>query len=229
MPEQIDYFRKEHKYMEAVDTPFVNLIVNEFLRRSGISKKQRILELGSGYGRFSIPLLKRGYDITLSDISPDVLKKLKANVYSKGLKPKILQLDISKDKLKDKYDVVCGFHVLHHLPDVKRAFLTMNSMLKKNGKIIFVEPNPLNILYYIQILVIKEMSWKGERGILCMTDNYLKKVLKESRFNMSISRFGFFPNFIVNTKHGMFLEELFNKNLYNPLALYKLVIAKKNG
>ena len=52
----------------------------------------------------------------------------------------------------------------------------------------------------------------------------------QSNFNyVNISRFGFFPNFIVNTKIGSFLERLSNKTKRNPIALYKIITANKIG
>jgi 2-polyprenyl-3-methyl-5-hydroxy-6-metoxy-1,4-benzoquinol methylase len=40
-----------------------------------LDKKQKILDLACGYGRFTIPLAKEGYDIQGLDLSPDLLKK----------------------------------------------------------------------------------------------------------------------------------------------------------
>lgn len=230
LSEQIGYYKKKHHYMGVVDTPFVNLILKEFIERGCINNKQKILEIGTGYGRFSLPLLKLGYNITLSDMSVDMINQLKKNVQLRRLNVEIIQLDITKQNLQQKYDVIYGFHTLHHLSDLHTTFNNMNILLKKNGKIIFVEPNPINPLYYIQLLLLKDMSWKGEKGILNMGDRYLKKILMQSNFNyVNISRFGFFPNFIVNTKIGSFLERLSNKTKRNPIALYKIITANKIG
>ena len=38
-------------------------------------------------------------------------------------------------------------------------------MVKPGGRIVFLEPNPFNLLYYLQILFTPRMTWSGERGI----------------------------------------------------------------
>ena len=225
------YYKIEHTYMKTADTAFVNLIINEFIQRGAVSKKDRIMEIGSGYGRFSIPIIERGYKIILSDVVDEILEKSKKNLENKGMKNKIVYFDVldSNKNSGNKFDIICGFHVLHHIDDLEKAFTNMYSNLSDTGKIIFVEPNPINPLYYIQILIIKEMQWKEERGILDMRNSYLLPLLKRCGFKkIEISKFGFFPNFLVNTKLGTSAEKVVNRIRYNPFGLYKLIIARKD-
>ena len=222
------YFAKEHKYLAVVETPFVDIIVSEFIRRSGIKKGQRMLEIGPGYGRFSIPLLKQGHDMALSDNEPSMVKRLKENIRTRNLKADVIAWDITKAAPKDKYDVVCGFHVLHHLDDLKQGLANISKALKNNGKIAFLEPNPVNALYYMQYAIFRDIHFKDEKGILNMRKSCLRRTLNELGFKkISISNFGFFPNFVVNTKYGAMLEESFNKLSSNPFGLYRLIIASK--
>jgi|SRR3989344_4249801 len=229
--EQIEYYKTEHRHMKVADTPFVNLIVDEFLKRGRIKKNEKLLELGAGYGRFSIPLLKKGYRAELSDVVPEMLDGLRKNFESRKLKTKIVSLDINKNPPKEKYDVICGFHVLHHLGNLKAAFLHMNKGLKNKGRIAFVEPNGINPLFYLQMIVMPEVKWKYEKGMLRMINPTLKKALEEADFkDIEITHFGFFPDFIVNRGFGAKLERMFNQTKKNPMALYKMIVAhKKQG
>jgi len=219
------YYSHDHAYMFVADTPFVNIIIEEFIKRSKIDKSLKILEVGAGYGRFSTALIKRGYKLTVSDAAGDMLKRLKNAV---GPNAKVMNLDVYSSNIKDEFDVVCGFHVLHHLLEIKIALKNINSAIKKGGKIAFVEPNPTNPLYYIQMMVVTEMGWKNEKGILNMTNSRLTKVLENTGFrNINITKFGFFPNFMVNKKFGAGIEKAFNYTKNNPFALYKMITAEK--
>ncbi len=223
------YYKSSHDYLTPADTSFVNSIITEFLKRGKISPTQNILEIGSGYGRFSLPIIKRNYQVTASDVVPGMLAKLQKAIADENRNASAVYFDIYKTKLDKKYSIICGFHVLHHITDLPAAFQNIHDHLHKEGKIIFIEPNPINPLYYLQMLVIKEINWQGEKGILNMRNAYMKKVLQKSGFkNIEISKFGFFPNFIVNTALGNKLEAVFNKTKNNPLALYKCIQATKD-
>lgn len=55
------------------------------------TKEQKILEPLCGSGRFLVPFLKRGFDITGIDLSTEMLQKLK----QKAPDAKIIQADIA--------------------------------------------------------------------------------------------------------------------------------------
>ena len=57
------------------------------------------------------------------------------------------------------------FFTLHHVHDIPACYRAMAQMVKPGGRIVFLEPNPFNLLYYLQILFTPRMTWSGERGI----------------------------------------------------------------
>jgi 2-polyprenyl-3-methyl-5-hydroxy-6-metoxy-1,4-benzoquinol methylase len=61
-----------------------------------------------------------------------MISELKKNIKSRGLNAKVMLLDINRKFVMQKYDIVCGFHVLHHLADIETSFHAINSMLNKN-------------------------------------------------------------------------------------------------
>lgn len=225
---QIEYFKHEHSYLEIKNSKRIKVMVDEFLIRGGIKHCDSLLEIGSGYGRFSIELLKRGFNLTPSDISPQMLERLKNNLWNFGYYSEIKTIDIEKPpQNQDKYDVVCGFHTLHHLENLLDVFKSMIEYLNHPGKIVFLEPNPLNMLYYIQGLVTKEMKWEAEKGVLNIRNKLLIDLLTKTGFrNIEISNYGFFPDIIIYTLIGERLERSFNKTRRNPFALYKLIVAE---
>ena len=95
---------------------------------------QRVLEVGSGAGRFTQILLRANAEVFSGDYSSAV----DANWKSNGPHPNLnlFQGDIYQLPLPTAYfDKVFCYGVLQHTPDVKRAFMSLVPFLKPGGKI----------------------------------------------------------------------------------------------
>ena len=79
----------------------------------GITRQASILELGCGEGRDAYPLLKQGYDLLATDISPE------ANAYTKKKWPAFADhfriLDCVAGELPEKFDFIYAVAVVHML------------------------------------------------------------------------------------------------------------------
>lgn len=117
----------ERKYYEAYDdryrqvhsqnlqwfyddpTPIIAQTMEEF----GITRQDSILELGCGEGRDAYPLLKQGYDLLATDISPE------ANAYARKKWPEFADhfriLDCVAGELPEKFDFIYAVAVVHML------------------------------------------------------------------------------------------------------------------
>jgi len=106
---------------------------------------ERSLEVGAGTGYFSLNLLSAGivHDVTCTDISPGMVRTLAANAERLGLTVKSLRADAeSLPFAEQSFDLVLGHAVLHHLPDLGRAFSEFHRVLKPGGRIVFAgEPS----------------------------------------------------------------------------------------
>src|SRR5436190_14433486 len=83
------------------------------------------LEIGAGTGYFSLNLLQAGVvrEATCTDISPGMLAALERNAASLGLEVETAACDAAELPFEDEsFDLVLGHAVLHHLPDLDRAF-----------------------------------------------------------------------------------------------------------
>jgi len=77
---------------------------------------------------------------------------------------------------------------------------------------VFLEPNPLNPLYYIQILITPGMSWAGERGMLRMRPRLVAQAMEQSGLRLAaLDRYGFFPPFLANRPWGAALDRTLEK------------------
>ncbi|MCS6956759.1 MAG: class I SAM-dependent methyltransferase, partial [Patescibacteria group bacterium] len=139
------------------------------------NKNLKIVDFGAGGGRLTIPLLKRGFQVLAVDIDKNARKQLKKLALKLGF---IKKLKITKSLEKNKkYDYIIGTDVLHHI-NIKKYFSVFKRHLNKNGKIIFSEPNLLNISWLIFISLF--LNWREEKGIFQCSYFYLKNYLKKT-------------------------------------------------
>ena len=97
-------------------------------------KGQRILEVGSGAGRFTQIMLEAGAELYTCDFSSAV----EANWANNGPHERltIFQADIYNLPVPYNYfDKVFCYGVLQHTPDVKKAFMSLIPFFKSGGKI----------------------------------------------------------------------------------------------
>jgi SAM-dependent methyltransferase len=105
----------------------------------------RALEVGAGTGYFSLNLLQAGVvrEATCTDISPGMVRALSANAERLGLQVEATEADAESLPFADRsFDLVFGHAVLHHLPDLERAFGEFRRVLRPGGTIAFAgEPS----------------------------------------------------------------------------------------
>jgi ubiquinone/menaquinone biosynthesis C-methylase UbiE len=103
------------------------------------------LEIGSGTGYFSLNLLQLGVveRLTATDISPGMLQRFSATAESLGLAAQTVATEAEELPFEDEsFDIVFGHAVLHHIPDLERAFSEFRRVLRPGGAIAFAgEPS----------------------------------------------------------------------------------------
>ncbi|WP_426349857.1 class I SAM-dependent methyltransferase [Alloiococcus sp. CFN-8] len=102
-------------------------------------KGGKVLDIGSGPGRYSIELLKKGYKVTLLDISEKELDIAKNKIQEAGLKAEgyHAQSALDLDKFQDEaFDIILIMGPLYHLhkkEDRLRVLKEGRRLLKKGG------------------------------------------------------------------------------------------------
>jgi ubiquinone/menaquinone biosynthesis C-methylase UbiE len=103
------------------------------------------LEIGSGTGYFSLNLLQLGVieRLTATDISPGMLQRLSTTAEGLGLEAETVATEAEELPFEDEsFDIVFGHAVLHHIPDLERAFSEFLRVLRPGGAIAFAgEPS----------------------------------------------------------------------------------------
>jgi ubiquinone/menaquinone biosynthesis C-methylase UbiE len=104
------------------------------------------LEIGSGTGYFSLNLMQQGTigALTATDISPGMLEQLAGTAESLAL-GEVTTVVTEAETLPfddESFDLVLGHAVLHHIPDLDRAFGEFKRVLRPGGAIVFAgEPS----------------------------------------------------------------------------------------
>jgi len=105
----------------------------------------RGLEIGAGTGYFALNLLRAGVleEAVCTDLSPGMLDALHANARRLGVEVEFVVGDAERLPLADEsFDLVFGHAVLHHLPDLDRAFGEFHRVLRRGGRMVFAgEPS----------------------------------------------------------------------------------------
>jgi SAM-dependent methyltransferase len=106
---------------------------------------ERALEVGAGTGYFTLNLMRAGIvgSAVCTDISAGMLRTLGANARRLGLDVETLTGDAESLDLPDgEFDLVFGHAVLHHIPDLERAFAEFHRVLRPGGVLAFAgEPS----------------------------------------------------------------------------------------
>jgi SAM-dependent methyltransferase len=219
--EVIEYYdNKIKKTMTPSGNLYTQHHLDKFLQFTGIKPGDRVLDVGCGMGRYTIPLAARGIKVEGLDISPFLLDRLKEYNNDRFAIP-LYCMDIldHPQSMKGAYDAVIGTFALHHMHNLAPSFSAMAEVVKPGGQVAFLEPNAYNILYYLQIMVNPLMTWKGDRGMADMRPGVIFPAMKTAGLeSLSLYRFGFFPPFITNQSWGIWLEMRLERfPLWRPL------------
>jgi ubiquinone/menaquinone biosynthesis C-methylase UbiE len=98
------------------------------------------LEIGAGTGYFGLNLAQLGIvdRLTATDISPGMLASLQASATRLGVEATTVQAEAETLPFDEaSFDLVFGHAVLHHIPDLPRAFEEFRRVLRPDGILAF--------------------------------------------------------------------------------------------
>lgn len=120
---------------------------NDFYKLIGNVKNKKILDVGCGTGRYSIPLAKKGAEVEGIDISPGMLRKARRKVKRKNLKIKFKKSGMTNLPYEDNsFDLVISSLAIDHVKDFDKAIKEMTRVCKNKGHIIISTIHPS--IYY---------------------------------------------------------------------------------
>lgn len=153
-----------------------------FVDATGARPGARLLEIGAGPGRYTIPLLKLGCHVDAVEMSPRALARLRARAEEEGVADRLHAVEGVAESvpLGTGYDVVYGIHLLHHVPDPVRTVRVMRDAARPGGVVACLEPNPINPAWYVYITLDPLRSWRVEYGMLRGFPWQLRRVFRRA-------------------------------------------------
>jgi SAM-dependent methyltransferase len=200
------YETRSHRHLQPrAGEPYAEHLVECAAREIGLGPRDRVLEVGAGFGRFTFHLLERCGELTALDLSPAALATLAGERERRGIpeaRCRTLCADLYRlpDTLRsERFDAVVGFFLLHHLPDHGGAIAGLASLLRPGGRIVFVEPNRRNPLFALQVACCPDMTWREEKGMFQLSGGAILRHYREAGLQgADRSSVGFFPPPLVN-------------------------------
>lgn len=132
----------------------------------------RVLDIGAGLAQISIELAKDGHDVTINDISVNMLEIAKNN--ASDLKEKITwhtcPYQELNDKLTDKYDLILCHAVLEWLAEPKEIMEFFDNWLADSGGLSLCFYNPVSFVYRNLVMgnfnLLQNKDFKADNGSL---------------------------------------------------------------
>jgi SAM-dependent methyltransferase len=230
---QIAYFEHAGNVaMRPSPSFYVERQVDALVRFAELSEGERILDVGCGMGRYTFPLAERGLRVEGLDLSRTLLDRFQAfNGGRYDIPLHCADVIELPDKLAGEFDAVVGFFTLHHLHDLPTSYAAMERLVKPGGRVVFLEPNPLNVLYYVQLVVAPGMTWQGDKGILRMRPRTVFSAMEGAGLTrLAMTRFGLFPPFAANRSWGARLERRLERvRLWRFMLAFQLFCGERPG
>jgi ubiquinone/menaquinone biosynthesis C-methylase UbiE len=109
-----------------------------------------VLDIGCGPGFFSIEIAKmvgKSGRVIAADLQQGMLQKVKNKIKGTEIEKRIKLHKCEKDKIgiSEAVDFVLAFYMVHEIPDQKKFFEEIASILKPKGKALIVEPKLFHI------------------------------------------------------------------------------------
>ncbi len=196
-PSQSVHFKaKKHRYAESLlfNPPLhtreeTSLLIDALKKRRITS----VVEFGSGNGRLTFPLLMNGISVVAVDISDESLRVLSSLAHKKGF----THLTTAKCLPTTLTQAIVGCDILHHV-DLSVYLKQMKQSLKKNGVLVFSEPNIFNIAW--AILITFSLDWRIEwRVVYCNYFTLLSKLKTIGFASIEIKGHGLLPPPLLNS------------------------------
>ena len=157
------------------------------MSKMNLAQKAIILEIGCGTGKLSFLLAKNtGWDVLGIDRCQAFIEEARQNFNLKNLHYDIIDINqIETLRKQNTFDYIVGDGILHHLYyNMDSALKDFNSLLKENGKIIFLEPNILNPYCYLifNFALFRKLA-NLEPGEMAFTKRFITEKLKRFGFS----------------------------------------------
>lgn len=164
---------------------WADFICNSFSKYSGREIK-KVCELACGTGNMAIELSSRGYEVTASDISTEMLTEAENKTRNAGLEVRYVCADMRSFSLYNKADaVLCLLDSMNYLTKPSDFSETLNCVYKSledDGLFVF----DINSKYKFENIYSDNAYVIENEGVLCAWQNFYNPKSKICDFYLSI-------------------------------------------
>jgi ubiquinone/menaquinone biosynthesis C-methylase UbiE len=116
-------------------------ILNKYVREG-----MTALDVGCGPGYFTVELAKLVGDcgkVIAADLQQEMLDKVREKIAGKDIERRVILHKAEADRIGvgEKVDFALVFYVAHEVPDQKKFFEELAAVIKKEGRMLLVEPD----------------------------------------------------------------------------------------
>jgi ubiquinone/menaquinone biosynthesis C-methylase UbiE len=150
----------------------------------------KVLDLGAGTGRFTLPFLERGAHVTACDASAEMLEVLKQKAGSTSLS--VMVADAHHLEFADRsFDCAMSFRMLMHVVDPQKALSELCRV--SNDRVIFDVPPAHGFLSFAPLLHgIRRVFSRNYQSYRIFSLRKLRQELQRNGFEIVATDFGFF-------------------------------------
>ena len=188
-------------------------ILDEHLQ---VSAQSRILDVGTGRGRFAIHFARQGCQVVAVDINQEMLDVARRGAEQAGLAGGIDFREANAEDLSstdsDEFDLVLCMELFDHLPDLGKALASMRGCLDSRGRFVFTYvPNESIYGFLGNIYRWIRRRWKPESTMISRTYSLseVSRALSENGFELD-EYFGI-GVLCVNAQTRLFQESLLSR------------------
>lgn len=132
--------KKYEQYESCTFEPYLQRILENDLNTihsfsTSLGRTPHCLDCGGGTGNLALKMLARGWNVTVVDLSDEMLELLKKKAQAAGHAPRLVHSSIEQflKKTPDIYDLVAFSSVLHHLHSYTAIVQQVASIVRPRG------------------------------------------------------------------------------------------------
>jgi len=148
----------------AMDKPWSDDLRGMYLQEMGAlisllpSPPASILDIGAGSGWTSCFYALSGYQVTATDIAPEMAELASANAARYNVPLEVVVSDFESLPFENKFDVVIFYDCLHHAEDELLALQSAYRALKPGGICITLEPGSGHASSAVSVQAMKDLG-----------------------------------------------------------------------
>ncbi len=142
-PGTSSFFDKARSFRDSIEQPWLADVIP-----FSETRHRRVLEIGFGPGYDALKFLQAGAVYCGIDITPENVVRTKQHLAPFGFSPNVRQGDAENLPFEDNsFDVVYSNGVLHHVPDIQKAFQEVHRVLRPGGELMILIYNRMSVFY----------------------------------------------------------------------------------